>query len=237
MVLQEGLDGYAGAADTYLDSWNQGSALGQSAEFRVRQNRVRVGMIYFDIGQLPQDATIRSATLDLWVTYASNPGKLNLRAYRMVRPWSETSANWLQASTGEPWGAPGASGAGTDMIPVRLGEAVLSGGQRWVSIDVTQLARYWLANPSENHGLLLEAEGTVSMEFQFASSQWRQQDQRPKLRLSYELPTVASGLAGLVRGIELRWEGLGVAALGIAILILLLGRKRGGQGNDKRKRR
>ena len=222
LVLQQGLGDYQGAADTQLDAWQQEANLGQKATFGVRQNDIRLGLVRFELSGVPAKAIITSASLDLWLYYASNPGSLTLQAYLVRRPWNENTATWLEADTAIPWGGPGASDLLRDRHATPVGEVLLAGGeQRWVTVDVTSAVRHWLEHPEENYGLLLRGEGTTSVEYQFASSQWRQAQQRPKLSLSYELET---GAAGVSTGKGWRWL---VGALVLAaLLVLLLGRRR-----------
>jgi len=231
IALQQGLANYQGVSDTYLDRWNQSSVMGQNATFSVRQNGIRVGLIRYDLSRVPEDAILLEAKLNLWLAYSSNPGRIVLRAYRLRRPWNESAANWIEADTGEAWASPGAEGM-EDHDPEVVGEAVLEGDQKWISLDISKAVRYWLQHPEKNFGLLLRSEGGVSVEHQFASSQWRQLHQRPKLLLTYELKPKAVGAEELPRMKPLQWLGIGVF-VAVLVLLLLGHRRPPAEGEDK----
>ena len=212
MLFQQGLDGYQGCADTFLDSWNQQGNMGQGGTFSVRQSNVRVGLIRFDLSSIPADISIKDATLGLWSATEGGDRPLYLRAYLMQRPWVEGAANWIEAQAGSLWAGPGASGIGVDRLGEPIAELVVDDERPWSDLDLTETVQYWVVNPGDNYGLLLLAEGGVNVEYQFASAQWWDQGSRPKLQVAHQVgasraepgdrgplwPWLASGGAGLL---------------------------------------
>lgn len=222
VAFQRGLGGYEGVSDTFMDSWSAVSAAGSSDILLVRQNNVRSSILRFDLMSLPQNAMVLEGRLDLWINTSSNPSALSLRAYLLRRPWDEDTATWLQAGATTPWGRPGAGSADKDRDPMPIGEASISGANTWASIDLSPAVREWLVHPEENYGVVLVGEGRTSVEYEFASSQSRLSNRRPKLLVGYEiLPEVEATARrrDLDRGI-----GLLVSLAGAATLIALLWR-------------
>ena len=186
LTFQQGLANYQGVADTYIDSWHQASNMGQGITFSVRQPNIQNALLRYDLSTVPGETVITEATLNLWVTQASNPSSLTLQAFMLRRPWDEDAATWLEAQTGSAWGKPGAEDSVEDREAEPMGEVQISGASKWASIDITRMVQYWVQHPKENYGLLLKGVGGTSVEYQFASSQWLKVQQRPKLLVSYE---------------------------------------------------
>jgi hypothetical protein len=59
----------------------------------------------------------------------------------------------------------------------------------WHEWDVTSLVRTWAANPSSNRGVILKGDGSTSVEYSFASSEyWWGYSYSPKLVVRYTTP-------------------------------------------------
>ncbi|MFH1085206.1 MAG: DNRLRE domain-containing protein, partial [Chloroflexota bacterium] len=104
--------------------------------------------------------------------------------------------------------------------PEATGAAASVGAGRWVSLDVREAVAQWLTHPEENHGLLVRGQGGAAVEHAFASAQWEQPAQRPKLVITYELAPERR-LALVERLGPWQWAGL---ALGPLALVWLLSR-------------
>ena len=233
LAYQQGLAGYEGVSDTYLDAWNQTATMGNVATFSVRQNGIRAGLVRFGLDDVPGNAIVIEARLELWAAYSSNPGRINLRAYNMGREWSESTASWIEAESGRPWSAPGADAPGEDRGGELAGTVGHAGAQRWASIDVTKAARQWIENPERNYGVMLKGEGGVSVEYQFASSQFQQSRLRPKLLLVYELEPDVKAIEGGRETEFLQVLGIATALLVLFYLLSRRGRSRGSRERDR----
>lgn len=198
--------------------------MGQNGSLAVRTNDVRTALVRHDIERVPTDVIVTDATLNLWVARGSNPASIALRVYVLQSSWNEGAATWLEADTGVSWADPGANSHGKDLGVEPIAEVILSEAQRWITIDVTEAAQQWATDPESNYGLILKGGGGVSVEYQLASSQAQQRDQRPKLLLTYEIePKPVEAEAA--KAIRLVWL-LGGALAVLAVLLLLMTRGR-----------
>ncbi|MDH7486925.1 MAG: DNRLRE domain-containing protein, partial [Anaerolineae bacterium] len=190
VVLQQGKDGYRGTQDTYIHSSTPDNNFGSASEIRLRSRGMSNGLIRFDLSTLPPNLTIRRAVLSLYALNQSTDASLFPRAYELYRPWTEGQATWKQASSGQPWGAPGAANTTTDRAAMYSGEAWLPGVGRWAELEVTDLVRRWREDPASNSGVLLRAFGYAALEYGFASAQYGTTSLRPKLSVELSgLPT------------------------------------------------
>mgnify|MGYP005857114801 FL=1 len=189
VTLQEGILGYTGVADTYIDAWNVDRNRANDVVLIVRQGGARKGLVYFDLSCIPAGSSVTSATLSLYSSGRSNSNAMTLLAYRVLRAWSEGQATWNQASDGQFWGLPGCSDTSTDRSGTPSGSVTVSAVGAWVHMDITSLVQQWVSAPAGNRGLVLEGSGVTSVEYSFASSeQWWRLDQGPKLSVSYHPP-------------------------------------------------
>jgi hypothetical protein len=138
VVIQQGLNGYAGAIDTYLNKWIPGKNYGKDGYIRTHTSGEQVGLLRFDLSALPADATIISATLwlhlemgfrpnvgsaddgvldapvdattvfDTTLIFPFHPGTLEI--YKLLRGWNESAANWDKLTPSGFWDMPGGNG-------------------------------------------------------------------------------------------------------------------------------
>ena len=186
--LQQGLRGYDGTADTYIYAWNPTATAGEETRLRLTTGSVRYALIKFDLSGIPAGAFDVQASLQLYLT---NPpaNQVDLEAYRVLRAWSERNASWRNSTATIPWATPGCGGLGIDRIalPAFVSQPLYS--SNWVSFDITELARAWLADPSENHGVLIMAKSAMAQQdYELVSSEDSNMARRPRLVLGYALP-------------------------------------------------
>ncbi len=102
--------------------------------------------------------TIDMATLRVYQTSQSNANGLTLASHGVLAPWTDSQANRVQRQSGVNWQVAG-MGAGSDYAAPADGTTELTGiGSAWVELDVTAMVRAWIANPADNHGLVLLAQ-------------------------------------------------------------------------------
>lgn len=115
IVLQEGLGGYSGTTDTYLDGFHTIYPKGGLAVLNSIANQfnplVRFAIFSNEDGPVPQGASITYAALAL---YKSSYYDYTYRAHPLLSDWVENEATWIEAADGIPWDAPGAAGIGSD---------------------------------------------------------------------------------------------------------------------------
>jgi hypothetical protein len=185
VVLQRGLNGYAGAADTFLDPYNTSTARGAYNPLYLYANGytplVRFAIFQSEGGPIPDSATIDSATLELYKQYYDDTLRLNA----LLKPWAESQATWFVSQAGSTWSAAGAAGAGTDYATTA--DATVSAGFNpgWVSFDVTRRVQAWSAG-SGNYGWRLASTGTSAGNKTFNASEYTANATlRPRLTVRY----------------------------------------------------
>lgn len=154
VTFRQGLNGYAGGAETELYSLAASTPQGSNLEVSIDADNgggVSQGLLGFGaiIGngpnQIPPDATINSATVSFQITSAGS----GLNFHRMLSPWTEAGATWdnfaggIQADGIEASVAPTLSIGGNNG-----GSNVLSGP---LSVNLTADVQAW-ANGSPNNG-------------------------------------------------------------------------------------
>jgi dienelactone hydrolase len=192
LTLQEGINGYSGTQDTFVDAWNPSAGYGGAAQVRLRTPNVRNGLIRFDLAGAPPQALsngVRGAALSLYTGGRSNGNSTEYMAYQVNRPWVENQSTWLQAAAGQPWSQGGANGVPADRSGTALDSRLLEAvNVRW-GVDVTDAMAGWLANPASNYGLLLRATDSDEVEYTVSSRENGALDQRPRLLIVYPLAT------------------------------------------------
>ena len=194
--FQQGVNGYDGCRDTYLDPWYPGQNHGAQGSLIVRANNSFSGLLRYELTSLPFYAVIDRATLSLyadsWQTTAESKATvaataLTVGVYEVLREWVAGEATWTNAMNGVPWGAPGCSHTTSDRAALAADEALVNTMGKWYDFDLTVLVQKWVQNPATNHGLVLKSfsspEGVV-----FRSAEHGGAAQRPKLVVHYTIP-------------------------------------------------
>ncbi|MBN2358940.1 MAG: DNRLRE domain-containing protein, partial [Deltaproteobacteria bacterium] len=187
--LRQGVDGYSGVSDTYLNKWDPDMIYGDRSEIYVREGGNKVILVKYDLSPLPAGAIIIKATLLLTFFERSNSGELDVGSFMVQTRWNASEANWVKNASGEAWCVAGCGGAGTDyLVPASASEhfATASGMHEW---NVTDFAKHWLDDPGNNQGVLLLATShTAAVEYGAYSSDSGNVAGRPTLYIDYELP-------------------------------------------------
>ena len=137
-------------------------------------------LIQFDISSIPANATIQSATLSLFFAPGSDEGKHygffgSNSAYiqRITSSWDEHTVTWNTQPTT------------TTLNRVSIAGST-SATQNYPSIDVAQLIKDMLGDPSHSFGFMLKLQSeTVYKKLVFASSDHSNSAIRPKLVVVY----------------------------------------------------
>jgi sugar lactone lactonase YvrE len=189
VVLQQGLNGYAGAQDTMLYAWNPDTNYGSEASLYVRSNDFQSPLLRFELLGIPADAIIDDATLSMYVYASSNPNLLVADVFPVLRPWVVTEATWVSATQTIAWDAPGCNGVGVDRGPFVVDVQGLDSVGHWYTFDIRELISEWLRTPQSNYGLIIKGREGAQVQYSFRSSDSPIQAQRPSLMWS-ETPAI-----------------------------------------------
>ncbi len=197
VVLQNGLNGYAGCTDTYIDRWHPTSNF-ENSNLKVQYTSsgdTLSTLIRFDLAPLPAGAVVTSAVLSLNATYRQDDATLTIAVYRLKREWAAGQATWELAAAGQPWSVPGANGSGTDRA-ISPSVQVPASATGWIDFDLTSLVSKWHTGELANFGILLRAEGTSGPAgkslYSFVDSSSGASASRPKLTITYELDATST---------------------------------------------
>jgi hypothetical protein len=185
--LQQGLNGYAGAADTMLSSYGPTTNYGAYAKLDYFQTTY-TDLFHFAIfgsegGPVPDNAIVLSAMLQIYKTtynyvYTVNP---------MLKAWSGAQATWNVASAGNPWTAPGARAAGSDYSATSDAQFSAPWAAGWMSFDVTARVRA-IGQGGANYGWRLVGVSGYNGLIWLYSSEYTTATLRPQLTVTYSMP-------------------------------------------------
>ena len=184
--LQNGVNGYSGASDTFLNAWMPMMPYGASTNFYVRQPGVKSALVKFDLSSISNVAHVSQAQIGVWVTYGSG-NAVDMTAYAVLKPWSEAAATWMEADAGMAWEMPGAMGP-SDHASTIADHVSFGGYGRWVWFDVTDEAQAWVMHPDMNHGIVVMGSGSTNAELEFTSSDYIVTFVRPQMKVIYQAP-------------------------------------------------
>jgi Collagen triple helix repeat (20 copies) len=129
--------------DTYVDSANPGSNFGSVGTVVV--SPTAAGLVQFDLSSVPAAASIKRATLVLYLSKVTVAG--NVVVSPVTSAWSEGTATF---GTGPTLGSPADSFSAS--------RAAL-----FVSVDVTSLVQTWVNTPASNFGVALTSPSGASI--------------------------------------------------------------------------
>jgi len=186
VVLQRGLNGYAGVTDTFLDRYLQTAVRGAMSPLYLDSANytplIRFGIFQPEGGPVPTGATIQSASLQLYKQYYDDTVRLN----PLLKPWVESQATWLLSQTGVPWTTAGAARAGSDYGSSADAVVSVPFNPGWVAFDVTARVQQWANNGSSNFGWRLGSTVSPVNAKTFNSSEYTTDASlRPKLTVVY----------------------------------------------------
>ena len=206
LTFQEGKTAYGHVIDTYIDryrpdnNYSEGDTSSGLPQPYLRLEHgsgrdVKSILFYFDVGFLPDTATIEEATLTLrstgcpYSTSCSAP--LTVGAYRLKRYWDPDVVTWFLAAMDEEgqeilWGRPGAN-AESDREMTPEDTAVISRALADVTWHIPHMVQTWVNDPATNLGVILHPDAG-SAHYRLASSEYTANlNIRPKLVVRYSL--------------------------------------------------
>lgn len=152
------------------------------------------GIIIFNLSSLNQTNRTEEATLSLFWYYPENKMRSKdtvLEVYRPVK-WCEEHVTWQQKESNGPWKNSG--GDWYDKNGVFQGSTpyatiTISGDEipdnRYYDLNVTELVQEYISGKYENTGFLIKAREEDENYIAFYSSNWQNENQKPKLTIEY----------------------------------------------------
>ncbi|MCC6995209.1 MAG: DNRLRE domain-containing protein [Deltaproteobacteria bacterium] len=170
-------------ADTFIDQNTPGMPHGNPHTLRIDAEPLQRGLLRFE-PTLPAGAELRRAELRLHIPAGGQLDAGTLRLYAITESWDEAAATWTQRSAGTPWSAAGVGPASRASSAVGELDARRDDHDHVVRLP-TALVAGWLANPSQNFGLVLVVEGSADQGATVVSREDPDPSQRPRLVLRY----------------------------------------------------
>lgn len=128
-------------------------------------------LLYFDIGLIPNDAIINSATLNLYLESTDNASAgPTITVHRITGTWTNPSWNTKPNYDGTAMGSFRTTATGA------------------YSVEITQLVKMWV-DGTENYGLLLYNNPSQGVSTGFSSTKISDTTRRPTLTIDYTIPT------------------------------------------------
>jgi hypothetical protein len=186
VVMQRGLLGYAGVADTFLDNYLRTTVRGAMNPLYLDatnyRSLLRFAIFQSEGGPVPNGATIQSAKLELYKQYYDDTLRLNA----LLKPWVESQATWLLSQTGVAWSVGGAAGSGTDYSATIDAQVAAGFNPGWVVFDVTPRVQQWSNSSGANFGWRMVQTSPGGNSKTFNSSEYATDTTlRPKLTIVY----------------------------------------------------
>ncbi len=170
--FRDGVDGYNGTVDTYIDNTNPNTPYGTSTGILWDGSPAELTtFIRFDNlfvsqgGPIPNNSYIVSATLTYYVYDAGDDAAVS----EVLLSW-DNSLTWNQFNF-------------SNDIGTFVGNAESGTANTYESFDVTSSLSSWSANPSLNNGWIFQFTGSNGSDVY--SSEWATVNQRPELTVVY----------------------------------------------------
>jgi hypothetical protein len=184
--VQQGLDGYEGCVDTYIQFYLPDENFCGGHELSVGSNNKAAVLLRFDLTELPEtayglnsEAIVQQATLSLYGVQGTRDTAIS--TYVARREWEACAITWNQ-----PWQEPGADGE-LDRDAESWQEVVSPRMPGWLEFDVTELVQSWLREPASNLGLMIKSfDARWPSHHIFFASDHPATTSRPKLTIEYQ---------------------------------------------------
>jgi len=186
---------YGNAAQLFVGNWSNGTWTRSILQFPALP--------------LPANATILSASLELYYSFVINATPMDISVHAVTSNWTEFGSTWNSADGLAPWNA-----AGGDFDPAAVATvAGITNGTGWYGWNVTSLVAGWWTSAVPDEGLMVRqvSDTTATMgQKGFSSSEDPNATRRPRLQLAYTTPSSHGRLlsAPITAGGLAQWTGL-----------------------------
>jgi len=167
--------------DTFASRQDPGQNFGNANVLEVTTccdvgSDTRISYLWFNLDPIPEDATILSADLELYLAgIAPADGTTRTRLRAVNDRWSENTLTWDSR--------PGLSSTNLDSVTV-------DGAPQWFSWSADGLVSDWVGGARANHGLAVIADGFSALA-QFRSKDGASPRRQPRLCVNWDLDVEA----------------------------------------------
>ena len=190
VTLQQGLSGYLGCDDTYIYQYAPNGNYCTQDLIMVGSNQQYRGLVRFDVSAIPRNAVVTRAALQI---YMAGWGGLDttVGVSFILRTVTACEATWNQAQNGNPWSQSGCNSTTTDRRSVTESTVRTDGVGKWSEFALSAAVQSWVDGSLPNNGVLLSATNADLANLLFASAQTSDINFRPKLVVTYHVPSGA----------------------------------------------
>jgi hypothetical protein len=167
--------------DTTLRNNNSDANFGGDDIVSVDADPIHIGLLRFDLSDLPVTAEVVTAALDIYASDPIETGEYQLHA--MLLSWSENQATYDERSSGTDWPSPGA-GPGTYSTAL-LGTLVAREIGDYTVILDPDVVQSWVSAPAANYGMRWSSTSLDGRGGTWEASESGNNTQRPQLRITY----------------------------------------------------
>ena len=171
--------------DTFLDAWAPKKSWHEEHSLSVRQGNAQAPLMRFDLAAIPPNSRVEEAIIQFCVVGRTNPGHLTLSAHRVLRPWVESECNWYNSTARDQWSVAGCQDPVRDRSELVVGEVTLAETNYWYALELASLVQEWVSHPETNYGIVFQASGSASVQYDLYSSEHPFTSMRPRLWVSW----------------------------------------------------
>ena len=128
----------------------------------VNGGDLSIPLLRWGLGEIslanPAQAALHRVTTARMKVQSVSSTTVGFSVHRILTPWDENTATWNQFGAGGPQ-------AGIDYVALSLGAITVDNSNTATELDITDTMNFWLANPDQNHGVVLIPDvqtGTLS---------------------------------------------------------------------------
>lgn len=194
--------------DNYMSSGHATTNYGGVSILRVGVDsdpETHRSLLEFDIDwgtDIPDDATITAATLELYIELNNDADGRLYFAQRLRRlDWSESTSTWNNYKTGSAWTTAGAGSSSSDYTTSgQASKYVPAGDSVWMSWDILAQVQYAQTNTVNVACRIIDGTEVTEHTVQFSSIQ---SSNKPKLTITYTTPAPPTVTTGACTDIDI----------------------------------
>ena len=157
-------------------------------------------MMWFNLSEYTSDSQVSNAVLSLYWYYPAGktrPEDTVIEIYRPASAWKPNDVSWNKREKGIAW--KNAGGDWYDKNGVLQGNAPYATltfkgstlpNNKYYELNVTDLVNEYISGEYENTGFLIKARAESNNYIAFYSSDWTNENQKPKLTVTKKVPVV-----------------------------------------------